>query len=229
MRKNSTLKKMYIAVIGDLVDSKHLKARNGVQEKLKEVLLSINNEYSIAVSSKLMITLGDEFQGLLQVAEPVIEIIEKIAFNMHPVKIRFGIGIGEISTAIDFQIPLGADGPAYYHAREVINQLKSNERKKLQVKSDIGIISDDTNINDELLNMIFSQNYFIKQKWTERQREIIACYLQENEVQSEVAKSLGINQSSIQRSLKASGFYIYKQALQSIKKELMKMKEVQDV
>lgn len=32
---------------------------------------------------------------------------------------RFGIGIGSISTKINSEISIGADGPGYYKAREV--------------------------------------------------------------------------------------------------------------
>jgi len=162
-----------------------------------------------------MITLGDEFQGLLHSGKVVMDIIEIIAREIFPTRLRFGIGVGEILTSIEYEMPLGADGPAYYNARAVINRFKSVEKKKMTAKADIGIKTDNEN-NDSLINAIFTQSYFIKSKWTNRQREIINCYLALNEVQSDVALKLGINQSSVQRSLQHSGFYGYSQAVKSI-------------
>jgi len=207
--------KMYIAIIGDLVDSKHISDRNVIQEKLKAILSTINDTYKEEISSKFMITLGDEFQGLLHSGKVVMDIIEIIAREIFPTRLRFGIGVGEILTSIEYEMPLGADGPAYYNARAVINRFKSVEKKKMTAKADIGIKTDNEN-NDSLINAIFTQSYFIKSKWTNRQREIINCYLALNEVQSDVALKLGINQSSVQRSLQHSGFYGYSQAVKSI-------------
>lgn len=48
-----------------------------------------------------MITLGDEFQGLLNNPAYAIEIVKYIQRELYPVKLRFGIGIGEISTEIN--------------------------------------------------------------------------------------------------------------------------------
>ena len=41
-------------------------------------------------------------------------------------KLRFGIGVGEISTVINPEMALGADGPGYYNARKAIEDLKYN-------------------------------------------------------------------------------------------------------
>ncbi len=107
----------YIAIIGDIIKSKNIQNRYDTQEKLRSVLASINMEYSEDIASNFMITLGDEFQGLLKNGTNVIDVILKIEKNMYPVQFRFGIGIGEITTKIDRMMPLGADGPAYSNAR----------------------------------------------------------------------------------------------------------------
>ena len=70
--------KPYIAVIGDIKDSKNLKNRMQTQEKLKETLNSINQKYERNISSRFTITLGDEFQGLLCSGERTLERINEI-------------------------------------------------------------------------------------------------------------------------------------------------------
>ena len=96
----------YIAIIGDIKESRKINDRNNVQNKLKAVLIKINQKYESAISAKFTITLGDEFQGLLCVGENVIDIIEEIRREMSPVQIRFGIGVGEINTDINSDMSL---------------------------------------------------------------------------------------------------------------------------
>ena len=86
----------YVAIIGDIVDSKKLSNRNSVQQKLKQVLEDINNKFSEDIASKFTITLGDEFQGLLKNRENIMRIVCEIEMAMTPIQIRFGIGIGDI-------------------------------------------------------------------------------------------------------------------------------------
>lgn len=218
----------YIAVIGDLVASKQLKDRKAAQEKLSSILDDINIKYNEDIASKFMITLGDEFQGLLQNGNHTFEIVEKIGREMYPIKIRFGLGVGKITTSIDPELPLGADGPAYYNARKMIDELKAMEKKKgepkLTMKIDIG---ENAEIS-ELINAIFLQNTVLKEKWTDRQREIINVYLNLDGTQSEVAKYLGINQSTVQKALSNANFYTYQNVLEIVASVLSKIKEMKD-
>lgn len=88
------------------------------------MLTQINQKYKEQIASKFLITLGDEFQGLLLNGSQALTIVEELKRKMYPIEIRFGIGVGEITTKIDREKALGADGPSYYYARNAIEQLK---------------------------------------------------------------------------------------------------------
>ena len=120
----------YIAIIGDIKKSKSIEERKKIQNKLNNILNEINKIFSNSISSNFTITLGDEFQGLLHSGEHVMDIIQYIKKEAYPTKIRFGVGIGTITTDINTMISIGADGPGYYKARESIEQLKILEKKK---------------------------------------------------------------------------------------------------
>lgn len=217
--------KPYIAIIGDIVGSKKIKERDIVQKKLNNTLDIINKKFSDGVASKFMITLGDEFQGLLKEGSNTIEIIEYIERKMHPVQIKFGIGIGEITTAINPDIPFGADGPAYYNAREMINYLKEIKRRKKEADTNIMIgTRNKNNEPDIILNAIFALCTFIKSKWTNRQREIIYDCMEHGDNQIKVAERLGITQSSVQKILSNSGYYTYKKTMTTISNVLSEIK-----
>lgn len=217
----------YIAIIGDIKESRKLKNRNNVQNKLKAVLSKINQKYESVISAKFTITLGDEFQGLLCVGENVIDIIEEIRREMSPVQIRFGIGVGEITTDINSDMALGADGPGYYKAREAIEMLKRNEQKSKTQASDIRIeIEDDRSSVTAMLNTIFSLMAVIQNNWSDRQREIIWEFDKNKGSQSECAERMKISQSSVQRSLVNGNYYAYKEAKNTVNSVLREIGEV---
>ena len=55
----------YFALIGDIIDSRHEQDRYDVQKKLQSILSSVNVENAVHIAADFLITLGDEFQGLL--------------------------------------------------------------------------------------------------------------------------------------------------------------------
>ena len=143
---------------------------------------------------------------------------------MYPLKIRFGIGIGEILTKIDRKISLGSDGPCWWYARNMINDLKQN-RKGLKRLSNIKISGiEDQNILN-LININLSLCYSIKNNWTKEQKKvtdyIILNYgLTDNFVQKKIAASLNLSPVNINKKLKLSLFYDLIYSLQAITKIL---------
>jgi hypothetical protein len=216
--------KPHIAIIGDIIDSKFIKNRLEIQKKLQDVLNDINIKYSSNIESQFMITLGDEFQGLLSSGENIIDIIESIQIKMFPVHIRFGIGIGKIETEIN-KIPLGADGSAYHHARNMINKIKNTEKKNKSSNSNIMLESDGDHMNLEiLLNTILSLCTTITQKWTDRQREVAFDCILNGDNQREVATRLNISQSAVYKLLANSNYYSYRKAMDTVSQALKNIK-----
>lgn len=213
--------KVYIAIIGDIIGSKNIEERNNFQKKFKAVLEDVNKRYKDSIASKFMITLGDEFQGLLGRSDNLFDIIFDIEKAMKPVEFRFGVGIGHIDTDINPDIPLGSDGSAYHYARKMIDKLKLKERKYKNSPTNILIFTDreDTNV---LLESILELTYAIKSKWTDRQIEIIEIYKNNDENQYKAAEKLGVKQSTVNKAIKASMFYQYDKGIESIKQYLRK-------
>lgn len=217
----------YIAIIGDIKNSKELENRRDTQIKLNSVLNNINAKYKSVISAKFMITLGDEFQGLLCRGDGALDIIEEIQRAMYPVKIRFGIGVGQITTEINAEMAIGADGPGYYKAREAIEMLKNSEYRNKTQAANIRIeVEDDENSITIMLNTIFSLMAVIQNNWSGRQREIVWAYEQYGGSQLECAERLNISQSSVQRSLINSNYYAYKDAKETVNTVLREIGEV---
>lgn len=202
----------YIAIIGDFIDSKKIKNRSEVQEMLRETMYFINQTYEDHLASPFTITIGDEFQALLLPNKDIFPIIDTIRIMMFPVAIRFGIGIGDIVTAINPQQSIGADGPAYWNARSAIDLVHDkNDYGMTNIRLSLGQKED---IEERMLNSLLANGEFIQAKWTDKQREMLQYLLSTNQYDESfdhqnLARELGIEPSALTKRLKASGLKVY--------------------
>src|SRR4028119_2478183 len=105
-----------IAVIGDLVGSKKLSNRAAAQELLRELIEHLNAEYADSLLAPFTISRGDEFQGLLERAAPLPDIVWDCELYLDRLGVRFGFGLGTLRTPLN-SVPMETDGPAWWAAR----------------------------------------------------------------------------------------------------------------
>lgn len=216
----------YIAVIGDIKDSKKIENRSLIQEKLNHILGHINKKYFSSISARFIITLGDEFQGLLSNSRHLLDIVKYIQREMYPVRVRFGIGIGKISTEIVHEAALGADGPAYYAARSAIEELREQEKKFKKQAADVQISTynaecfEITEINTILLLM-----KTIEDGWSDKQRNTIWDMEQHGGSQQECAKRMETTQSTVARRLADGNYITYRRARKTADEALVRLGE----
>ena len=221
---------MYYAIIGDIKNSKEIDNRYEVQNKLKKILDDINLKYKADIKANFLITLGDEFQGLLNSPVFAIEIVKYIQRELYPVKLRFGIGIGEISTEINQKAAIGADGPAFYAAREMINFLK-NEEKHLKNQApdiQIGYYNSKTIEIDEI-NIMLTLIKVIEDSWTDKQRYTIWDMMLNGGSQEKCAKRMKTSQSTVARRLLDGKYLIYLKSLKIIEEAIDKLEGIYDI
>lgn len=209
---------MYCAIIGDIVNSKEIQDREEFQEKFIYVIEKINTIFAGYIVSKFTVTLGDEFQGLLNSPIVFIDILDYINNSLNPINLRYGVGIGEITTRINNEKAIGADGPAYHNARRMIDEVKAKEKSKNSGKTNARFYSG--NKEDELINVILGLCDNIEKGWTSSQRELIKYISENNRSQQEAAKHFGILQSSVSSKLKSASYYQYLNAKIKIKEYL---------
>lgn len=216
----------YTAIIGDIKESRLIESRSMVQEKLKCVLDCVNEKYYADISAKFIITLGDEFQGLLSRNEHLLAIIGEIQREMYPVRLRFGIGIGEIHTDIFYEAAIGADGPAYYAARATIEGLRKQEKKYRKQAADIGIsIYDAESFEITEINTILALMKIIEEGWSEKQRYTIWDMVQNGGSQEECAKRIGTTQSTVARRLADGNYITYEMAKRTVEEAFRRLGE----
>lgn len=212
---SKTKRKKYVAIIADIIGSKVLEDRNASQSHLKLVLDEVNSKYKNALAAKFAITLGDEFQGLLVDRSLIFKIVHEIELAMSPIPIRFGIGIGEVTTHINFDYSAEVDGSAFHRARKMIVKIKESENQYAVSYSNILIQSaEDISEQDQLMNILLSTISSMKSRWTTRQKEVIVQFWQNGKNQYKTADAMGIGQSSVSRALKHTDYYTFEAALE---------------
>lgn len=118
----------YCTLICDVKNSRNISKRQAFQYKLISILEKANNNFNESIASPFIITVGDEWEGLLKYPCNFSEIINFFKASLLEVDFYCGIGIGNIFIN-DFNLTVNQlDGPAFYRAREALNYAK---RKKL--------------------------------------------------------------------------------------------------
>ena len=210
----------YVAIIGDIVSSRLLENRNEVQMTFMETMNVINKRHADVIAANFLVTLGDEFQGLLTDGEDALSIIHEVEEMMDPVELRFGIGIGGIDTDIQRDKALGADGPAYHHARSAVDTLKKQEKARPRKTGNILIVSTHDSENIRLCNIILDMMKAIESKWTPRQKEVVQTMLAKRSTQTEAAAMLKMKQPNVARSLSESFYETYRNGFDEISRIL---------
>jgi hypothetical protein len=185
--------RLYLAVIGDVVGSREVVPRAELQTRLEEALDRANETHRAAVQARFLITIGDEFQGLLKGAERVPGLLSGLRSAVHPVELRFGLGFGGLDTELREEA-IGMDGPAFHRAREAIERARE---RGTPVEVETGVSSPAFTI----YSLLYAS---VRRGWTERQRQVFD--LAAGGLDGvDIANRLGITPAAVSQHLSASG------------------------
>ncbi len=110
------------ALIGDVVRSRSAEDRSALHARLVELLEQANEVLAPVV--ELRITVGDEFQGCFATVGEALHASLWLRLHAAPdVDLRHGVGWG--SVAVLAADPRVEDGPAWWSARDAIEEVKA--------------------------------------------------------------------------------------------------------
>jgi hypothetical protein len=114
----------YMTMICDIKNSEQLENREAVQYLLIDTLKEANVTFSSAIAAPFIITVGDEWQGLLHETCDYSAILDYFHERMPEIDFYCGIGIGEVSIH-NFELTVNQlDGPSFYKARKAVSLAK---------------------------------------------------------------------------------------------------------
>lgn len=193
-----------IALIADMVKSRELTRtqRPAVQQRFKNLVVFLNKKYAKHILARFVITLGDEFQGLLRSATPIPDLLWDIDCRFSDRRLRVGLGFGLLDTPLQKEA-VNIDGPALHFARAAI-ELAAEKR------SYGGVFLGFADM-DSILNGIARILSFHRSRLTSQQLKI-AELLRQGRSQSEVARELQIFQQAVSKQVIAFGWLPYAEA-----------------
>lgn len=203
-----------VAVIADMVGSRELSAsqRPLVQVRFQRFIDDLNRTFVDAIVSKFVITLGDEFQGLLWRASVIPDVLWDIEEKFSDRELRVGFGFGVIHTAMPEQA-INVDGPALHDARSAITIAKK-ERS-------LGGVFEGFNDLDDVLNGLARLLWFHRSRLTTAQMDTLRI-LRRKRRQIEVAEELKIPRQQVHKRVVAAGLREYVEAEDAMRKLLKK-------
>ncbi|MFA6468917.1 MAG: SatD family protein [Bacteroidota bacterium] len=185
------MKKQYCAIIGDINKSRELRNRNKAQLLFGDAINAINKEFEREIASKFLITIGDEFQGLLNTPAMSYHIVRRFQDIMKDIPFAFGIGIGTLATKVNPQSAIGMDGECFYRARAALIAAK---------KSGQEVLYDFDHPSSHLVNLTIG---VIERRWKkagEKQKLIMKLHKM-NKSQTEIAEIVKTSQQNISKTI----------------------------
>lgn len=191
----------YVAVIADMVRSRDLSSsqRRLLQKQFGALIVYLNQNYRKAIAAKFVITLGDEFQGILHSAALIPDLIWHLEQDFPGRELRVGIGFGTLDTPLQ-KVAINIDGPVLHAARAAIESSKKARA--------LGGVFRGFADWDDILNGIARLLWFHRSRWTPAQRSI-ADLLRQGMSQTQIADKLRIKKQVVSRQVFAAGGFQY--------------------
>jgi DNA-binding CsgD family transcriptional regulator len=183
----------YLAVIGDVVKSREIPDRSRFQQQLRSSIRRVNEEFSSSIASNFVLTIGDEFQGLLKSVDRIPQLLAVIRSGIHPIVQRVGIGIGSLDTVLEPDA-IGMDGPCFHRARDAIELAKT-------CGTSIEVETGYSNDAFRIYSLLYSS---LRKQWTVRQQQVFDLSMI-GLAGKAIAQQLEITPSAVSQHLSAVG------------------------
>jgi SatD family (SatD) len=195
---------LYIGLIADMVESRDLTAqeRPQVQRRFSSFVSDLNKRFASQLAAKFVITLGDEFQGILHDPTIIPELIWSFEQDFQDRELRIGFGLGILTTEIP-RFAINLDGPALHNARASI-ELAKRENWLGGVFTGFG--EPDTVVLNGLARLL----RFQRQRLKPQQRRVLAL-LRTGSTQAAVAAALNVTPQAVSDYQRRAGWDAYHQ------------------
>ncbi|MGE5577024.1 MAG: SatD family protein [Syntrophothermus sp.] len=196
--------KLFTVLTADVVASRRLWNRKDAQADLKEAVGRLNLEAGGALITRFSIMSGDQIQGVLRNASGLPKVLRRLRGLVYPVRLRVGIGIGEIVTEIRADYSGEMDGPAFHNARWCLEAMKREKFRLTMCKSPEAEL-------DETVNAVFALMDAVQNRWTREQWAAIQSYDRYGTYRA-AAEELGIALQNVEKRCSAADWPAFHEA-----------------
>ncbi|WP_300592925.1 SatD family protein [Erythrobacter sp.] len=114
--------------MGDIVGSEAAASPSQLHDILNKVVTQQNKHHASTIASPLTITLGDEFQGLVETLADGVTLMRTIRLELlkQGVECRFALGLARLETPINRKRAWNMMGPGLADTRAILDEKRSD-------------------------------------------------------------------------------------------------------
>jgi hypothetical protein len=189
-------------IMGDIVDSEKSESRRALSKIFNSAIATANKNFKKLLASPLTITLGDEFQGLVESTSAGFEIIANLRLNLlaRGVSCRFVLGEVHLDTEINPNNAWNMMGEGLAPARAKLNDKQDSNVYRFLIQKNPPL--------ERLLNATGDSLSMVEKDWTGTQLKYVLLR-RELETVDRVASRLGISGRSVYKVLEAANWAYY--------------------
>jgi len=193
-----------IALIADMVRSRELtrSQRSAAQASFSRFIAGLNKKYRRAIVARFVVTLGDEFQGLLSDARVLPDVLWDMHYEFQTRSLRVGVGFGAIDTPIG-RDAINIDGPALHQARHAIEVARKHKLLG-------GVFMGFGESYDAAFNGFARLLQQHRSRLKKQQRKVIGL-LRQSLKQAEIAEQIGVTRQAVSLYAAGAGWEAYRE------------------
>lgn len=170
-----------IILMGDIINSSK-QPPSKLSHQFNKIIKITNQKFkSVLLTREFTITLGDEFQGIVQDFKSAVEIMtfidEEIIKSNFQFRLRYSLFFGEVQNQINKENAWGMLGSGLVECRNILNKMKKNTVFEIN-----GF--DNFYKESKLVAKLLRSKRSIQEKWNEKDFGIIVPYLNQNSVEN---------------------------------------------
>ncbi len=194
----ATKRNAYAVLMGDIVGSERAPSLRTVHKTFNKAIDAANQAYAASIASPLTITLGDEFQGLIDSLAHAWDIASALRLRLlvDGVACRFVIGFTELESPLNTKQAWNMLGRGLAAARDTLNDKSSGNAYRFSLP--------DEPLIAPLLNAVGDTLTLVERDWTATQLAYYAQTRESTRSNAALAKKLGVTPRSLYKVLRAA-------------------------
>ena len=193
--------KQAVGIIADIVGSRDLTDRTAAQGAIMNAFEQA--EASVATIRQAWATVGDEFQLIAATWQDALRITLRVqVFLPEDLRLRFGIGVGQINTVDDGPTGPIQDGTAWWNARQAIERIEEQQQQR---RDEIltGFHAEDSELTNAVATQLVMRDHIVA-RMKARERRLLAALLT-GATQQDAARAEKVSQAAVSQALHRSG------------------------
>lgn len=189
-----------VGIIADIVGSRQLSDRAAAQRTILESFQKADDD--VPALRPAWATVGDEFQLVAGTWQDALRITLRVHILLpEGLRLRFGVGVGQINTIHDSAAGPIQDGTAWLNARAAIESIEASQQRRDDMLT--GFIADDPGLTTAVAGQLTLRDHILD-RMKARERRLFGALLF-GATQQEAATAEKISQAAVSQALYRCG------------------------